>query len=385
MNVYLDNSATTKPSQKVVEVMTKALCEHYGNPSSLHRMGLETEKLVRHARKQVSKTLGVQEQEIVFTSGGTEANNLSILGAIEAFRRKGKSIITTKIEHPSVLNIYKHLEQKGFEVLYLDVDHYGRINMEQLVNSVSDETIMISIMHVNNEVGTIQPVETIGEFIKNHGSKPVFHVDAIQSFGKVPFNSSKMKADLLSISGHKIHGPKGIGALYIKKGLRIQPMVFGGNQETGLRSGTENVPGILGLGVAAEDITNDMDKQIQKMRTLKDLFIKMVRSEISDIKINGLEVEGSSPHITNISFMGIQGEVLLHSLEQDNIFVSTGSACSSKKGPKSHVLKAMGLKDSEIESAIRFSFSHNNTIDELNFTIDKLKKHVGELRMIRKR
>ncbi|MBS3995572.1 MAG: cysteine desulfurase [Alkaliphilus sp.] len=385
MVVYFDNSATTKPSQKVVEIMMKALTEYYGNPSSLHRMGLETEKLIRLSRKQVSKALGAKEQEIIFTSGGTEANNLSILGVIEALKRKGKSIITTKIEHLSVLNIYKYLEQKGFKVLYLDVDQYGRINMEQLKNSVTEETIMITIMHVNNEVGTIQPVEDIGDFIRDRASKPIFHVDAVQSFGKVHLRSSRIMADFISLSGHKIHGPKGIGALYIKKGQRIQPLVFGGNQETGLRSGTENVPGILGFGVAAEEITNDIDNRILKMRTLKESFVKMLKSEIGDIKINGSEGEGSSPHITNISFMGVMGEVLLHSLEQDNIFVSTGSACSSKKEAKSHVLKAMGMKDSEIESAIRFSFSHNNTIEEMNFTIDRLKKHVSELRKIRKR
>ncbi|QEK13637.1 cysteine desulfurase [Crassaminicella thermophila] len=385
MEVYLDNSATTKPNIEVVNIMTKALTDYYGNPSSLHHKGVEVEKLIKTARKQLAKALGASEQEIIFTSGGTESNNMAIMGAIESKKRKGNRIITTKIEHPSVLNVYKNLETKGYEVIYLDVDSFGKINMEQLKESISEETILISIMHVNNEVGTIQPVEEIGKIIKNNNENFIFHVDAIQSFGKIKFTPKKIGAHLLSVSGHKIHGPKGIGALYIKKGLKMTPLIYGGNQETGIRSGTENTPGILGLGEAARCLYEDMDNKINKMWILKNKLIEGIKNEIHDIKINGFEKEGSAPHIANISFLGIRGEVLLHSLEQDGIYVSTGSACSSKKNTKSHVLKAMGLKDYEIEGAIRFSFSYNNTLEEIDYAIDKLKKHVKDIRKIVKR
>jgi len=385
MEVYFDNSATTKPNENVVEIMVKALTTYYGNPSSLHHMGVEVEKLMKNSRKQVARALGTHEQEIIFTSGGTESNNLAILGSIEANKRKGNQIITTKIEHPSVLNVFKNLELRGLNVKYLDVDKYGRLDMEQLTSSVSEETILISVMHVNNEVGTIQQVEEIGTFLKKNKLSSVFHVDAVQSFGKISFTPSKIGADLLSVSGHKIHGPKGIGALYLKKGLKMQTTIFGGNQETGIRSGTENIPGILGLGAAAEGIYHDLDQQIHKMMTLKGKFIEAIRNEIQDIRLNSPEGEEGSPHIVNISFLGIRGEVLLHLLEQDHIYVSTGSACSSKKEAKSHVLKAMGLKDTEIEGAVRFSFTYQNTIEEVDFVVEKLKKHVKELRKIIKR
>lgn len=381
MEVYLDNSATTKPSKEVVDIMMQALTEYYGNPSSLHRKGVEVEKLVKNARRQMAKALGANEQEIVFTSGGTESNNLAIIGAVESQKRKGKAIITTKIEHPSVLNVFKDFENKGYKVIYLDVNEFGFIDVEQFKEHLSEDTILVSIMHVNNEVGTIQPVEEIGKIIKYCNAKPVFHVDAIQSFGKIQFTPKKIGADLVSISGHKIHGPKGIGALYIKKNLHIKPLIYGGNQETGIRSGTENVPGILGLGVAAECLYEDVGYHITKMKDLKNRFIERIKSEINHIRLNSLE-EGGAPHIANISFLGIRGEVLLHTLEQDGIYVSTGSACSSNKNAKSHVLKAMGVKDDEIEGAIRFSFSYNNTIEEIDYAVERLKKHVAALRKI---
>ncbi len=385
MRVYLDNSATTKPSKEVVDTMVEALNEYYGNPSSLHHMGVEVEKLMKNARRQVSKGLGVHEQEITFTSGGTEANNMAILGSIEANRRKGNTIITTKIEHPSVMNIYKHLETRGLNVVYLDVDNNGRLNMDELRSSLSKDTILISIMHVNNEIGTIQPIKEIGTLLKKKQSEATFHMDAVQSFGKVAFNPSSLGVDLVSISGHKIHGPKGVGVLFTRKGLRLQPIIFGGNQESGIRSGTENIPGILGMGVASENIYNNLNENIIKMANIKTKFIEIMKTEINDIKINGPEKEDGAPHISNISFLGTRGEVLLHLLEQDNIYVSTGSACSSKKDSKSHVLKAIGLKDNEIEGAIRFSFSYYNTIEEIYYVVDRLKKHVADLRKIIKR
>nr|WP_068557521.1 cysteine desulfurase family protein [Thermotalea metallivorans] len=382
MEVYLDNSATTKPMEEVVEIMVRALRDFYGNPSSLHRKGVEVEKLVKNARKQVAKALGVKDEEIIFTSGGTESNNLAILGAVEGNKRKGNRIITSRIEHPSVLNVFQHLETKGYEVIYLDVDEVGRVDLRQLKDHICDDTLLISLMHVNNEVGTIQPIEEIGRLLQHMKMKPIFHVDAIQSFGKVKFDPNKLGIDLVSVSGHKIHGPKGIGALYIRKGLKIAPIVFGGNQETGIRSGTENIPGILGLGVAAVHAFQHLSEHIRHMRFLRDRFLHRVKKEIDHIKINGLEGEGSAPHILNISFIGAKGEVLLHSLEQDGIYVSTGSACSSKKNVHSHVLKAMGLKNEEIEGAIRFSFAYHNTAEEIDFAVDRLKKHVADLRRI---
>lgn len=385
MKVYLDNSATTKPSKEVVEIMIKALNEYYGNPSSLHHMGVEVEKLIKNARRQVGKALGVLEQEVFFTSGGTEANNIAILGSVEANKRKGNVVITTKLEHPSVMNVYKYLETKGFNVVYLDVDRYGKLEMDQLRSHLSEETILISIMHVNNEIGTIQPVKEISNLLKKEKLNTVFHMDAVQSFGKVPFNVAQLGVDLVSISGHKIHGPKGVGSLFKRKGLKLQPTIFGGNQESGIRSGTENTTGILGIGVAAENIYHNLNNNIERMSNLKNKFVEALKVELNDIRINSPENEDGAPHIVNISFLGTRGEVLLHSLEQDSIYVSTGSACSSKKDSKSHVLKAIGLSDEEIEGAIRFSFSYYNSMEEIDYVVDRLKKHVTELRKIMKR
>jgi cysteine desulfurase len=385
MEVYFDNSATTKPITEVIDIMMNALTNYYGNPSSLHHKGVEVEKMIKIARREVAKGLEADEREIIFTSGGTESNNLAIHGAVESNKRRGKGIITTKIEHPSVLNALKNLEAEGYHVAYLDVDSFGKIDINQFKELVSDETIFISIMHVNNEVGTIQPVEEIGKCIRHLKVKPIFHMDAVQSFGKLRFTPANIGADMVSISSHKIHGPKGIASLYIKKGLNIIPLMYGGNQETGIRSGTENVPGILGFGKAVQFLSEHMEKNLKQMSIIKDQFIKAVKSEIQDIKINGFEGEGSAPHIVNISFLGIKGEVLLHALEQDGIYVSTGSACSSRKNTKSHVLKAMGMEDEEIEGAIRFSFSPYNKIEEVDYVVEKLKKHIKVLRKIMKR
>jgi cysteine desulfurase len=382
VEAYLDNSATTKSSEEVIEIMVKALREHYANPSSLHRKGVEVEKLIKTARKQVARALGVKDEEIIFTSGGTEANNIAILGVIEGNKRKGNRIITSRIEHPSVLNVFKSLETRGFEVIYVDVDAWGKIDIKQLQEAVTENTLLISLMHVNNEVGTIQPIEEIGKLLQQLKTRPIFHVDAIQSFGKLKLNLGRLGIDILSISGHKIHGPKGIGAMFVRKGIKISPLFLGGNQETGIRSGTENVPGILGLGVAAEKIWEDMSTNHEHLLRLKDRFIGRIKNEIPNIKVNGLEGNEGAPHILNVSFMGIRGEILLHSLEQDGIYVSTGSACSSKKNSQSHVLKAMKLKNDEIEGAIRFSFSYNNTVEEIDYALDRLKKHVEELRKI---
>ena len=385
MEAYFDNSATTKPREEVVETMLEALTIHYGNPSSLHRKGVAVEKLIKTSRRQVAKALGVKDEEMIFTSGGTESNNAAILGTIAAHQRRGNKIITSSIEHPSVLNVFKYLETKGYTVVYLDVDRQGKIDLLQLEQEIDENTILLSIMHVNNEVGTIQPIEVIRRILDKSKNKIIFHVDAIQSFGKVKLNPGKLGVDLLSISGHKIHGPKGIGALYVRKDLKLTPTTYGGGQEIGIRPGTENVPGILGLGTACALIEKQTDENIQKMASLKTRLKEGILSEIKDTMINGCQGDGSAPHILNISFLGIKAEVLLHMLEQDHIYVSTGSACSSKKSSHSHVLKAMGLSEQEIEGAIRFSFSYQNTIEEIDYGLDQLRKHVYDLRKIMKR
>lgn len=382
MEVYLDNGATTKPREEVIDIMVKSMREYYGNPSSLHRKGVEIEKLVKKARKQVAKALGADEGEIYFTSGGTESNNLAILGALEGNRRKGKHIITTKIEHPSVLNVFSKLEERGYDVSYLSVDKNGLIDIDELKNTLRDDTALISIMYVNNEVGTIQPITEVCNIIKNRKNRPLLHVDAIQAFGKLTFNLKKLKVDLLSISGHKIYGPKGIGALFIRKGTKIKSIVFGGNQEFGIRSGTENVPGILGLGVASELVKKEFDLNTTKMRELKNRLLVGVKNNLEGTKINGMADEAAAPHILNISFEGIRGEVLLHTLEQEGIYVSTGSACSSRKKAFSHVLKEMRLTEVEMEGAIRFSFSSQNSEEEIDYTIDRLCNIVEDLRKV---
>lgn len=382
MEVYLDNGATTKPREEVIDIMVESMKAYYGNPSSLHRKGVEIEKLVKKARKQVAKALGTDEGEIYFTSGGTESNNLAILGALEGNKRKGKHIITTKIEHPSVLNVFNVLEEKGYDVSYLSVDKNGLIDIDEFQDTLRDDTALISIMYVNNEVGTIEPISEICNIIKNRKNRPILHVDAIQAFGKVKFNLKKLKVDLMSISGHKIYGPKGIGALFVRRGTKIKSIIFGGNQELGIRSGTENVPGILGLGVAAELVKKEFDLNTSKMRELKNKLLQGVKNNLEGIKINGIADETTAPHILNISFKGIRGEVLLHTLEQEGIYVSTGSACSSKKKAFSHVLKEMSLTEDEMEGAIRFSFSPQNTEEQIDYTIDKLCNTVKDLRKV---
>lgn len=382
MEIYLDNGATTKPRKEVIDIINKSFTEYYGNPSSLHKKGVEIEKMIRKARKQVAKALGADEGEIYFTSGGTESNNLAILGALEGNKRRGNHIITTKIEHPSVLNVFKVLEERGYDVTYLSVNKKGQIDVEELKNSIKDDTVLISIMYVNNEVGTIQPIEKISKMLSGMEKRPIFHVDAIQAFGKIKFSLKKLNVDLMSISGHKIHGPKGIGALYVKKGTKIKSIIFGGNQETGIRSGTENVHGILGLGVAAELVKKEFSENTNKMKKLKIRLFNGINENIDNIKVNGFIDEISAPHILNVSFLGIRGEVLLHSLEQDGIYVSTGSACSSKKKSFSHVLEEMGLSEKEMEGAIRISFSPYNTEEEIDYVIERLIFHVRELRKV---
>ncbi len=382
MEIYLDNSATTKPYKEVVEKMVYALEYDYANPSSLHRKGVEVEKNIKEIRQNIARTLGAKDKEIYFTSGGTESNNAIIRGVVSLNKKRKNHIISTEIEHPSVLNTLKELEEDGCEITYLKVDKEGKISLEELKSSIKPTTCLITIMHVNNEVGSIQPIQEIGKYLKGLKDKVYLHVDAVQSYSKINFRPSKYNIDFMSVSGHKLHGPKGVGFMYIKENNRIKPMLTGGGQEIGIRSGTENTPGIYGLGEAIKIINTDLNGKIDKMNNLKKLLKSKIIETIPDIKINS--PEDGVCHILNISFYNIRGEVLLHYLEQKKLYVSTGSACSSKK-KGSHVLNSMGLSPDEIEGAIRFSLSDLNTEDEINEAVKILEESISDLRLIIKR
>lgn len=382
MEIYLDNSATTKPYKEVIEKMVYALSTDYANPSSLHKKGIEVEKNIKEIRRNIARTLGVKDKEIYFTSGGTESNNAIIRGVVALNKKRKNHIISTVIEHPSVLNTLKDLEEEGFEVTYLNVDKYGKINLEELKQAIKPTTCLVTIMHVNNEVGSIQPIQEIGKYLKTLNDKVYFHVDAVQSYSKINFKPSRYNIDFMSVSGHKLHGPKGIGFMYIRENNRIKPMLTGGGQEIGIRSGTENTPGIYGLGEAINIINQNLDEKIEKIANLKNLLKNEIVKNIDDIKINS--PEDGVCHILNISFRGVKGEVLLHYLEQKKVYVSTGSACSSKK-KGSHVLNAMELTPDEIEGAIRFSLSDLNTEEEILEAAKIVKESVEDLRMIIRR
>ena len=385
MRVYLDNSATTKPREKVVENMMTMLTSDYGNPSSLHRMGLDVEKKIKNSREIISNYLGVSKEEILFTSGGTESNNIAIQGIVKSYERLGKHLVTSKTEHSSVINIFKHFESEGYDVTYLDVDANGIIDLEQLRESICKETLLVSIMYVNNETGVIQPIEEVRKIINEKNKSTKLHLDGVQAFGKIDIDIRKLGMDSLSFSGHKIHGPKGIGGLFVKRDLKLSPIIFGGGQEKDIRSGTENTPGIIGLASAVDELSRNFKEEHEIILENKLYFYKKIVDNIEDIKLNSFLDNKGAPHILNISFRDTRGEVLLHYLESDNIYVSTGSACSSKGTEKSGVLKALKLTDKEIDGAIRFSFSYENTKEELDFVVEVLKKAVEEVRKIMKR
>lgn len=379
MEVYLDNSATTKVFPEVAEGMVKIMCEDYGNPSSMHNKGVESERYLRYAKETLAKILKVSEKEIFFTSGGTESDNLAIIGCAMANHRAGKHLITTVIEHPAVLQTFAYLEKQGFQVTYLPVDENGKIRLEDLQGEIRPDTILVSIMHINNEIGSVQPIAEAGALIKKINPRILFHVDAVQGFGKFRIYPKKMNVDLLSVSSHKIHGPKGVGFLYIGDRVKIQPTVYGGGQQRGMRSGTENVPGVAGMARAAEMVYAHLEEDVEKLYALKERFIKGLE-KLEHVKINGLTGRDSAPHIVSVSVRGIRSEVLLHALEDRGIYVSAGSACASNKPMVSATLKAIGVEKDLLDSTIRFSFSVFTTEEEIDYALKALGEMVPMLR-----
>ena len=372
MEVYLDNSATTRAYECVRDIVGKVMCEDYGNPSSMHKKGVDAEAYVREAKETLAKILKVQEKELYFTSGGTESDNLALIGGARANRRAGKHLITSSIEHPAILNTMRYLEEEeGYRVTYLPVDEYGRIRLDALKEALCDETILVSVMYVNNEVGAIQPIEEAGALIKRMNPHTLFHVDAVQGFGKLRIYPKKSHVDMLSVSGHKIHGPKGVGILYIDEHVKIKPIIFGGGQQKGMRSGTENVPGIAGIGRATELSYANLDRDVERLYELKRYFEDGLQ-KLSGVVINGPLYEQGAPHIVSASFAGVRSEVLLHALEDKGIYVSAGSACASNKHTVSATLKAMGISQNLLDSTIRFSFSVFTTAEELDYTLQCL-------------
>ncbi|HYE83621.1 MAG TPA: cysteine desulfurase family protein [Clostridia bacterium] len=378
--VYFDNSATTKPHKQVIDEVALCMEKYFANPSSAHGLGLEAEKKANSARAKIGRLIGALPKEIIFTSGGSEANNTAILGTVA----KGDHIISSKIEHPSVIRVLESLRTNGCEVTYLEVDGRGLIKLDQLEASIKDNTRLVTIMHVNNEIGAIQPLADIVRLVSAGSKKARIHVDAVQSAGKLELDVKQLGVDMLSVSAHKIHGPKGIGALYIKGGLKLRPLIYGGGQEYGIRSGTENLPGIAGFGTAADMAMEDGQKKADRINSIKKHFAERL-AEIDAAKINSPLDDVHIDNILNVSFGGIRGEVLLHALEDYKIYVSTGSACSSKQaGHSNYVLPALGLAECDMEGAIRFSFSYVNTLDEVDYTIEALKKILPFLRRLKR-
>ena len=377
--VYLDNSATTRCSERAKDLMVKVLMEDYGNPSSLHMKGVEAENYIKEAKKKIAKTLKVDEKEILFTSGGTESNNTALIGAALANKRAGNHIITTSIEHASVSAVTGYLEELGFRVTYLKVDADGIISLDELREAVCEDTILVSMMMVNNEIGAVEPIEEAIKVIKEKNPNTLVHVDAIQAYGKYRIFPKKLGIDMLSVSGHKIHGPKGVGFLYIDEKVKIRPLIYGGGQQKDMRSGTENVPGIAGLGVAAKEMYTDHSAKMEYLTGLKDYLI-LRASEMKGVTVNSLKGAEGAPQIVSLSFEGVRSEVLLHALEEKGIYVSSGSACSSNHPAISGTLKAIGVKKELLDSTLRFSFGMFNKKEEIDYAVDVLKELLPVLR-----
>ena len=380
MEAYFDNSATTRCLDPVVDIVVKTMKEDYGNPSSRHGKGMEAEQYLRKSREIIAKTLKVKEKEIFFTSGGTESNNWAIIETALANQRAGKHVVTTAVEHAAVIQPMMYLKELGFEVTFLPVDGTGRISLKELENALREDTILVSMMYVNNELGTREPVEEAAALVKKKCPKALFHTDAIQAYGKYQIYPKKIGVDLLSVSGHKIHGPKGVGFLYVDEKAKIRPLILGGGQQKGMRSGTDNVPGIAGLGVAAEAAYQDFAAKQALLRSLKEYFSEKVAT-LPDTRINGPLGELGAPHIVSVGFAGVRSEVLLHALEERGIYVSSGSACSSNKTlPVSTVLREIHLDSKYLDSTVRFSFCTQNTKEEIDYCMDTLRELLPVLR-----
>lgn len=383
MEAYLDNSATTRCYEKAAKRMYQVMTGEYGNPSSLHHKGVEAEQVLRETKKILSHNLKVQEKELYFTSGGTESDNLALIGCAFAGQRAGKHLITTAIEHPAVLQAMQYLEGQGFRVTYLPVDSDGIVRLSDLEEAICEDTILVSVMYVNNEVGSVQPVGEIGELLKKREKPILFHVDAVQAYGKYQIHPKKLHADLMSLSSHKIHGPKGMGLLYAAEGVKIRPLLYGGGQQKDLRPGTENVPGIAGFGEAVREIYTDFEEKRERLYQLKEQFVKEIQ-ELAGTVVNGRTGRESAPHIVSVSFEGVRSEVLLHALEDRGIYVSSGSACASNHPAVSGTLKAMGIKREFLDSTLRFSFSEFTTEDELLYCLETLRELLPMLRKFRR-
>ena len=385
MEIYLDNSATTRVNKEVADLMYKIMTEDYGNPSSMHTKGVEAEKYIKEAKEIFAGILKVSEKEIFFTSGGTEADNWALIGVALANQRRGKHIITTDLEHPAVLEACSFLEEQGFEITRLGVNEYGQVEVDTLKEALREDTILVSIMHVNNEIGSVMPIADIGKTVKEYNKDIIFHVDAVQSFGKYRIHPYKDNIDLLSISSHKIHGPKGVGVLFVKEKTKIRPIAFGGGQQKGMRSGTENVPGIAGMARAAKLLYADFDNDIEKMYELKEYFVERL-GEVEGTFVHGLSDRNSAPHVISVGFEGLaKSEVLLHALEEKGVYVSSGSACASNHPSISKTLKGINTKRELLTATLRFSLSVNTTKEELDYAIDNLKALLPVLRRYRPR
>jgi len=382
MEAYFDNSATTRVFDCVKDAVVNAMTVDYGNAAARHMKGVEAERLIKEARAEIAKSLKVQEKEILFTSGGTESNNTALIGAAFANQRAGKHLITTGVEHASIYNTMEFLREQGFEITYLPVDSYGCISLEELAQAVREDTILVSVMYVNNEIGAVEPVEEISKVIKAKNPKTLFHVDAIQAYGKYVIRPKKQGIDLLSVSGHKIHGPKGVGFLYIDEKAKVRPILFGGGQQKGMRSGTENVPGCAGLGAAVREVYREHEAKIEKLYQIRERLIAGLK-ELPGVTINGHEGRENAPQIVSASFEGVRSEVLLHALEDRGVYVSSGSACSVNHPGVSGTLKGIGVKKELLDSTIRFSFGLFNEPEEADYCLEVLRELLPVLRRYR--
>lgn len=381
MEIYFDNSATTRPYDEVAAAVYDTMKNNYGNPSSLHKLGIEAERAVKQAKERIADAIKASPAEILFTSGGTEADNIALLGAAAASR--GRHIISTPLEHPAVLNTLDELKRRGYSIDFAPVGKDGKVKLNEYKRLIRPDTFLVTAMLVNNEIGTIEPVAEMSKILKSKNPRALFHVDAVQGFGKIPMTADGLGADLISLSSHKIHGPNGMGALYIRKGARIKPIIFGGGQQQGMRSGTENVPGIVGFGLAAKMAVTDIAAKAERMEALKRRLAGKIKNNIDNVMIN--TPEGNAPHILNVSFGGTKAEVVLHSLEMQNIYVSSGSACSSHKSEPSYVLTEIGVPRKMIDGSIRFSLSEFSTAQQVDAAVDALMQIIPKLRKLNMR